>query len=269
MFGKMNLSKMFGNMEFGKLSDGRFAMSPKGIAVRDSEGSWITFEPKTCSVTNVADMVFKSGGDSFFKMPVNQVNVGDIILHKEKVLFASEIRPDGRIEAYDFGANETIVVHPIKSIMGNMLFFTKVISLFSLMGIQDGNPENMDMSNIMSNPMMMMLMMGDSGDDIMGGQMGDIMMMNMMSGIFNGNNDGTDINKMLPFLMMSGDSSMDPFEMMMMMNMMGGNGNNNANPFVAMFPEASTAKPAKPAKKSTKRTAKKTATKVDTENSAE
>lgn len=234
LFGGKMFNKIFGDFSFGPVKGSRFKMSPLGVAMKQKDGSWVCYDVKKDSVTNVAEMVFDMD-DMFYQIPVNVVHPGDLILHKGEPVYVKEVskgdsKKGSRIFCYHIERNEEIIIYPEKSIMGNFRFFTKVISIMSLMGISgDG-----DMDFTKMNPMMFLFMGQDSDNGMFGGKMQDIMMMQMMGGMFNSDFDGTNINQLLPFLMFSGNQDMDMFEMMMMMQMMNGDSNSMSG-FGEMF----------------------------------
>ena len=233
--GSVMFDKIFGSFYFGPVKNSKFRMSPMGVAMKQKDDSWVCYDSKKDAVTNVADITFDMD-DMFYQIPVNVVHPGDLILHKGEPVYVKEITKGtptkgSRIFCYHVERNEEIVIYPEKSIMGNFLFFTKIISIMNLMGAtgEDGG----DFTKM--NPMMFMFMGQDSENGMFGGKMKDLMMMQMMGGLFNNGMDGTNLNQLLPFMMFSGNQEMDMFEMMMMMQMMNGNGSNPMEGMGDMF----------------------------------
>ena len=193
---------MFGiNFDFGSCSGDNIRMSMYGLAVKNTNGEWVSYN--NGSIINVDAFNF-DGSKFLFKMPVSldQVAVGDVVIHNRVPMFVEEIAASDRNSLYvtDPRSGERKEIVPTQSPFG-FNFITKVVSLFAatqslpsaeqpfgnmlpfmLCGDEDpttamammmmnGN-QKMDMTN----PMMMYMLMKNSNDENM---LPLLMMMNM------------------------------------------------------------------------------------------
>lgn len=175
---------------FGTCEDDNVRMSLYGLAVKNAEGTWVSYDPKTDSIMD-ADILNFDGGKFLFKTPValKDIKEGDIIIHNRVPMFVKVVSEDNRIIAVDPHAGEEKTVMLTKSCFG-FDFATKVVSLFKLgdnvatpdapfgnmlpfllMGEDKGDIDPMAMcmmmqqnGDFMSNPMMMYLMLKNKGD---------------------------------------------------------------------------------------------------------
>ena len=213
----MNTNKMF-NFDFGFV-DSNIRMSPYGMAIRNADGRYVSYDVKTGSVIDVEPFNFE-GNRFMMKMPVavKDVAVGDIVIHNHKPMFV--VNTNDKVTVIDIYNGEEKNILLTKS-MFNFDFVTKVVSfinfsdasaenpfgnmwpLFMLsdnnsgFGLNGANPEDsrttmlmlMAMmsqngmpANMFQNPMFMMALMNDGNSD-----MKDLMMMMAMSSAMNNN----------------------------------------------------------------------------------
>lgn len=187
----MNVNKMFGNIEFGKINTNAIKYSINGMAFRSTEGNYLTYNIDKMEATNVGDMVFDF--DCVFAMPVaaKDIQVGDVIKHQGKFMIVKGDYEDGTIAAIDPVASTETSLIPVKNIFG-FNYVTKIVNMFAGMAPNGDNPFG-DMSKIL--PMMMLA--GEEND-----MFTTLAMMNM----FNGNTEGMDFmnNPMFMYAMMKG-----------------------------------------------------------------
>lgn len=162
------------NFDFGPFTDNIVALSPYGIAVRNSNNEYLTYNAATGSVVNVTGFTFDFK-KMIYKMPVatKDLRAGDMILHCGKPMYVQSIEDDG-IHCIDILNSESKVAVPIVNPFG-FNFMTKIVSLMNLNTTQPSvdNP----FGNLM--PFMMMSsVMGDESD----ADLGKMMMMSMMMG---------------------------------------------------------------------------------------
>lgn len=175
---------------FGTCENDNVRLSLYGLAVKNAEGTWVSYDSKNDAVMD-ADILNFDGGKFLFKMPValKDIKEGDIIIHNRVPMFVKTVSEDNRIVAIDPHAGEEKIVMLTKSCFG-FDFATKVVSLFKLgdnvatpdapfgnmlpfllMGEDKGDIDPMAMcmmmqqnGDFMSNPMMMYLMLKDKGN---------------------------------------------------------------------------------------------------------
>ena len=214
----MNTNKMF-NFDFGFV-DSNIRMSPYGMAIRNADGRYVSYDVKTGSVIDVEPFNFE-GNRFMMKMPVavKDVAVGDIVIHNHKPMFV--VNTNDKVTVIDIYNGEEKNILLTKN-MFNFDFVTKVVSfinfsnasaenpfgnmwpLFMLsdnnsgFGLNGANPEDsrttmlmlMAMmgqsgmpANMFQNPMFMMALMNDGNSD-----MKDLMMVMAMSSAMNNSN---------------------------------------------------------------------------------
>ena len=192
---KMNLFKE----EVGKIKDGMVALTMSGdIAVKREDGDYVRYDAKKQEMQNQMEFVLDIGTDFLMLVPVQTVEVGDIIKANGAYSQVISITKGGKMSAISFnsGTEKTFVKET--NIMG-MSFYFKVMNLlggdmfggsptdnnpmgamlpFLLMGKDKGGDDKMDittlillsnmggnggMPNMMSNPLMMASLLG--GED--------------------------------------------------------------------------------------------------------
>ena len=198
---------MFKGFEFGKVDGNKVRMSMYGLAVRNQAGTWVSYDVNTGNVIDV-DPFNMDGSQFMYKMPValSQVNKGDMIIHNCKPVYVTGKDESGKLAVVDIFDGEEKMILPTKNMFG-FNFATKVVSLMDMAGMGKPDAENpfgnmwmlalmgdgkdFDMKDFMMlnmmngnagaqmNPMMMLMLMGDKGQD------NDLMMAMAMSGMFN------------------------------------------------------------------------------------
>ena len=185
------------NFDFGSCANDNVKVSMYGIAVKNANGTWVSYNPKTGDVMDVDILNFD--GKYLYKMPValKDVKSGDVVIHNRKPMFVSKVE-GGKILAIDPAAGEEKVIMLTKNMFG-FDFATKVINLFE--GFTGGVSADAPFGN-----MFPLMMLAD-----------------------NKNND------MLPFMLMMNGSKMDMSNPMMMYFLMKDNkGDNDMLPFLLM-----------------------------------
>ena len=174
------------NFNFGSCENDNVKMSMYGIAVKNANGTWVSYDAKSESVVDVDILNFDA--KYLYKMPVaiKDVKVGDTIIHNRKPMFVTVVE-GGKLGAIDPAAGEEKVVLLTHSPFG-FDFVTKVVNLFGdlsttasadapfgnmlpLMLLADGGKSD-DMLPLMfamgggkfdmSNPMMLYFLMKDN-----------------------------------------------------------------------------------------------------------
>lgn len=192
---KMETSKMFGKFDFGKVSGDKVRMSPYGLAVKNTDGIWVAYDAAAGAIMNVD--VFNFDGSNFlYKVPaaINQVAIGDIVIHNRAPKFVKAINDD-TLTVVDIVSGEITTILPTKSPFG-FNFITKVMNLLGNITANADSPFGnmlplMLMSDSNTNDMLPLVMMMNGGQF----DMSNPLMLYALMG--KGNND------MLPFLLMS------------------------------------------------------------------
>ena len=199
----VHLNNIFPNASFGPVSSDIACLSPKGIAIYAGD-RWQAYDKESGNIIDVTPLNFNAS-NLIYNMPVgiDQIQVGDIIMHAKKPMFVLNIENnDGkvRLTAIDIINAEEKVICPIKSIFG-FDFYTKVICLVDMAGGFKADEKN-PFGNLAP-----WLLISD-------GKMNDILPFLIMNGgqvDFNNPlvlmtlcNQNGNMNDMLPLLIMSG-----------------------------------------------------------------
>ena len=188
------------NFDFGSCAKDNVKVSMYGIAVKNANGTWVSYNSKTGDVMDVDILNFD--GKYLYKMPValKDIKSGDVVIHNRKPMFVSKVE-GGKILAIDPAAGEEKVIMLTKNMFG-FDFATKVVNLFE--GFTGGASADTPFGNML--PLMLMSNSDSKTDDMLplmfmmnGGKMdmSNPMMMYFLMKDNKGDND------MLPFLLMS------------------------------------------------------------------
>lgn len=216
-----NADKLFGG-QIGPDQSGKFKISMMGLAMKDESGSFVAYNREQGEMTDVMDMTFDGMEGAIFRLPVVEVEEGDLISHGKDLLYVETVNGN-RVTALNPFTSKLEVVVPKGNLFG-FKFFIKVVSLFDQMmgGFGEPDPKN-PMKSVA--PFLMMSMMGGSkkeeGYGSRGGQQQSngfeaILPMLMLPQLMGNKEEGAgfDIQSILPLMMFSG------------MNGGQGNGNN-------------------------------------------
>ena len=127
---KKEEKSMLKNFDFGPCTNDNVRMSLYGLAVKNSAGSWVSYNKDSKQIIDV-DILNFDGRKFLFKMPVaiDQIAVGDIVIHNRVPMFVTDLK-DG-IHAVDAVAGEAKTIIPTTNMFG-LNFVTKVVSLLDV-----------------------------------------------------------------------------------------------------------------------------------------
>ena len=192
------------NFDFGPCDSSKVHLSMYGIAVKNKNGEWVSYNSTSGDIINVDIFNIDSMTKFIYKMPVasNAVEVGDVIIHNGYPMFVQAIGEEFKsFDVVDVYAGESKTVIPTKNMFGFDVM-TKVVSLFDATSMAP--TADQPFGN-----MLPFLMMGDGKVDPM------IMMMMMNQ---NGNVGNMFGNPMMMYLMMKDNKDIDPIVFMLMNN---------------------------------------------------
>lgn len=196
----------FKNFEFGPVKNDAVRLSPYGIAVKNLDGSWVSYDSASDSIIDV-DVFNFEGKNLIYKIPVapHTIHAGDMIVHQGKGMYvvADVCEGDTCVSVIDPRAGESKEILFTKSPFG-FTFIVKLVSLLDMSGI-DANPDN-PFGNLWP-----LALMGDKDCDA--ATMMAFMMMNNSKGC---NFDMS--NPMMMYAIMSGDNKDMLLPMMLMAN---------------------------------------------------
>ena len=196
----------FKNFEFGPVKNDTVRLSPYGLAVKNLDGSWVSYDGASDSIIDV-DVFNFEGKNLIYKIPVapHTVHAGDMIVHQGKGMYvvADVCEGDTCISVIDPRAGESKEILFTKSPFG-FTFIVKLVSLLDMSGIE-ANPDN-PFGNLLP-----LAMMGDKDCDA-ATMMAMMMMMNSEGFSFDMS------NPMMMYALMSGDNKDMLLPMMLMAN---------------------------------------------------
>lgn len=204
-----NKMKVF-NFDFGPCTNDNIRMSMYGLAVKNANGTWVSYNPESKEIIDV-DIFNFDGGKFLYKMPVaiKDIAPGMVIVHNRKAMFVIEIGDSG-ITVVDPQAGEEKKILPTKNCF-NFNFYTRVVSLFdSFMK----SPENAPSAENPFGNMLPFLMLSESSGEF---DMNTMLMLSMMGG-----QTGMDFSKnpmMMYFLMKDSKNADDLLPLMFMGNL--------------------------------------------------
>ena len=192
------------NFDFGPCANDNVRMSMYGLAVKNADGTYVSFNPTTREIVDV-DILNFDGGKYLYKMPVaiKDVAVGDVIVHNRKPMFVEGFSPLGDIFAVDPVAGERKEVMLTRSPFG-FNFITKIVSFFNMCGTTTPTAEQ-PFGN-----MLPFMLMGEEGGDI------DPMMLMFMMNQNGGTNTNVFGNPMMMYFLMKDKGDIDPMMLMFM-----------------------------------------------------
>ena len=129
------------NFDFGPCTNDNIRMSMYGLAVKNTAGTYVSYNPATQEIVDV-DIFNFEGGKYMYKMPVaiKDVAVGDVVIHQRKPMFVVSIG-DTTLTVIDPVAGERKEIMLTRSPFG-FNFATKIVSLFSMGAMGTASAEN-------------------------------------------------------------------------------------------------------------------------------
>lgn len=198
------------NFDFGPCTTDNIRMSMYGLAVKNANGTWVSYNPESKEIIDV-DIFNFDGGKFLYKMPVaiKDIVPGMVIVHNRKAMFVIEVGDSG-ITVVDPQAGEEKKILPTKNCF-NFNFYTRVVSLFdSFMK----SPENAPSAENPFGNMLPIFMMSENSGEF---DMNTMLMLSMMGG-----QSGMDFSKnpmMMYFLMKDSKNADDLLPLMFMGNL--------------------------------------------------
>lgn len=133
----------FKNFEFGPVKNDTVRLSPYGLAVKNLDGSWVSYDAASDSIIDV-DVFNFEGKNLIYKIPAapHTVRAGDMIVHQGKGMYVltDVCEGDTCVSVIDPRAGESKEILFTKSPFG-FTFVTKLVSLLDMSGI-NANTDN-------------------------------------------------------------------------------------------------------------------------------
>ena len=190
------------NFDFGPCTNNAVKMSLYGLAVKNSTGTWVSYDPKSETIIDV-DILNFDGAKYLYKMPVaiKDIAIGDVVVHMGKPMFVVGSNPKS-LNVVDPISGEKKEVMLTRSPFG-FDFATKIVNFLGNFMDSAATPDNP-----FGNMWMLMLAQGDNN---------------------------TDLSSILPFMFMNGNSALNSNPMMMYFLLGNKGGNDSLLPLMLMM----------------------------------
>ncbi len=198
------MNKNFMNFKFGKVESDDVRVSMYGIAIKNIDSRYVSWDVKNHSIMDVEIMNMPCG-DFLYMMPVaiKDIKHGDVVIHNRVPMFVVEVHAS-TLKVIDIREGTEKEIYLTKSPFG-FNFATKVVSLIDMTGTQ----ANAD--NPFGNFLPFMLMSDGKMDN-------DMLPMMMLMGGANGFTNMASNPMMMYFMMKDGGNMNDMLPLMLMMN---------------------------------------------------
>lgn len=174
--------------DFGPITSDVVRMSVYGIAVKNSAGTYVSYNSQTGEIIDV-DILNFDGSQFMYKVPIglNAIQKGDVIIHNRKPMIVEGVSGKD-VSAVDVMGGERKTIIPTRSPFG-FNFITKIVSIMDMMA-----PQAPSQDAPFGNMLPFLLMNKDDKQDNSGFDL--MMLMFMMNG-----QNAKSMNMMLPFLL--------------------------------------------------------------------
>ena len=168
---KENEKKMNNEFNFGAYNNQNLRLSPYGMAIKNKEGKWVSYNRETNQLIDVD--IINIGIDCskvFFKIPksVSSVNPGDIVLHNNVPVFVEEIKGNRFVVINPYEGTELTILPTLSPFGYN--YVNVIVSLTEFFGpATEDNPFGNLLPLLLSgdnNSLMPLLMSGKNLEDI-------------------------------------------------------------------------------------------------------
>ena len=197
------------NFDFGPCTNNAVKMSLYGLAVKNSTGTWVSYDPKSETIIDV-DILNFDGAKYLYKIPtaIKDIALGDIVIHAGKPMFVVGIGANSKsLNVVDPISGEKKEVMLTRSPFG-FDFATKIVNFLGNFMDSAATPDNP-----FGNMWMLMLAQGENNSEL---------------------------SNILPFMFMSGGNALNTNPMMMYFLLGDKNGNDNLLPHMFMMNNAPT-----------------------------
>ena len=205
---KDNNEMMNLNVEFGPVNGSEFRMSMYGLAVRNKDNRYVSYDKARKQIIDVETIHIK-GTNLFYRIPVaiKDIAIGDVVIHNSHPYFVTGFAEDSSyISAINIYEGTVDNIMPTTN-MFNFNYVTKIVSVTDMCG--NSNPPSAD--NPFGN-MLPWLMLGNTD-----GNGSDLMAMMMMSQMMNGG--AGDMNPWMMAAVLGSKDSSNMMPLMMAMSM--------------------------------------------------
>ena len=133
-------NNMNNEFNFGSYNASNVRLSPYGIAIKNKNGKWVSYDKDTQTLIDVD--IININIDSkkiFFKIPksVSSVDIGDIVVHNDIPVFVEEVKGNKFVVINPYEGTELTIIAPTSPYGYNYL--PVIISLTDFFPIADNN----------------------------------------------------------------------------------------------------------------------------------
>lgn len=191
----------FKNFEFGPVKNDTVRLSPYGLAVKNLDNSWVSYDGKTDSIIDV-DVFNFEGKNLIYKIPAapHTVHAGDMIVHQGKGMYvvADVCEGDSCVSVIDPRAGESKEILFCKNMFG-FNYITKLVSILNGFGnFTDFSPSSDDPFG----NMWMLALLSNENEDLSSSIL-PLMLMNQFNPSANTDKNNFNMNNPLMWILLS------------------------------------------------------------------
>lgn len=191
----------FKNFEFGPVKNDTVRLSPYGLAVKNLDNSWVSYDGKTDSIIDV-DVFNFEGKNLIYKIPAapHTVHAGDMIVHQGKGMYvvADVCEGDSCVSVIDPRAGESKEILFCKNMFG-FNYVTKLVSVLNGFGsFTDFSPSSEDPFG----NMWMLALLSNENEDLSSSIL-PLMLMNQFNPSANTDKNNFNMNNPLMWILLS------------------------------------------------------------------
>ena len=191
----------FKNFEFGPVKNDTVRLSPYGLAVKNLDGSWVSYDAASDSIIDV-DVFNFEGKNLIYKIPAapHTVRAGDMIVHQGKGMYVltDVCEGDTCVSVIDPRAGESKEILFCKNMFG-FNYVTKLVSIFNGFG------NSTDFSPSSDDPfgnMWMLALLSNENEDLSSSIL-PLMLMNQFNPSANADKNNFNMNNPLMWILLS------------------------------------------------------------------
>ena len=193
----------FKNFEFGPVKNDTVRLSPYGLAVKNLDGSWVSYDGASDSIIDV-DVFNFEGKNLIYKIPVapHTVRAGDMIVHQGKGMYvvADVCEGDTCISVIDPRAGESKEILFCKNMFG-FNYVTKLVSVLNGFGnFTDFSPSSEDP---FGNMWMLALLSDENENEDLSSSILPLMLMSQFNPSANTDKNNFNMNNPLMWILLS------------------------------------------------------------------
>ena len=193
----------FKNFEFGPVKNDTVRLSPYGLAVKNLDGSWVSYDAASDSIIDV-DVFNFEGKNLIYKIPAapHTIHAGDMIIHQGKGMYvvADVCEGDTCVSVIDPRAGESKEILFCKNMFG-FNYVTKLVSVLNGFGnFTDFSPSSEDP---FGNMWMLALLSDENENEDLSSSILPLMLMSQFNPSANTDKNNFNMNNPLMWILLS------------------------------------------------------------------